>query len=96
LLVIEAKNYGELQWHNLALGKEVKLLDSFIQQSQESCEENDKWLLCVKISRQGEFVLWDPAQWNNLKYTKDYKQFHYIEYKDFWQSNSDAVKQQST
>ena len=85
-----------MQWHNLALGKEVKLLDSFIQQAQESCEANDKWLLCVKISRQGEFVLWDPAQWNNLKYTKDYKQFHYIEYKDFWQSNSDAVKQQST
>ena len=26
-MVIEAKNYGELQWHNLALGKEVKLLD---------------------------------------------------------------------
>ena len=23
LLVIEAKNYGELQWHNLALGKEA-------------------------------------------------------------------------
>ena len=78
------------------LGKEVKLLDSFIQQSQESCEENDKWLLCVKISRQGEFVLWDPKQWNNLKHTKDYKEFHYIEYKDFWQLNSDAVKQQST
>ena len=32
LLVIEAKNYGELQWHNLALGKEVKLLDRFIEQ----------------------------------------------------------------
>jgi hypothetical protein len=51
--------------------------------------------LCVKISRQGEFVLWDPTQWNNLKHTKDYKNFHYIEYKDFWQSNADAVKQQS-
>jgi len=51
--------------------------------------------LCVKISRQGEFVLWDPKQWNNLEYTKDYKQFHYIEYKDFWKLNSDAVKQQS-
>ena len=96
LLVIEAKNYCELQWHNLALGKEVKQLDTFIQQAQESCEANDKWLLCVKISRQGEFVLWDPTQWNNLKHTKDYKQFHYIEYKDFWQSNADAVKQQST
>ena len=95
LLVIEAKNYGELQWHNLALGKEVKQLDTFIQQAQESCEANDKWLLCVKISRQGEFVLWDPKQWNNLKHTKDYKEFHYIEYKDFWNLNSDAVKQQS-
>jgi hypothetical protein len=95
LLVIEAKNYGEFRWNHLALGSEVKQLDEWIKQASESCEQNDKWLLCVKISRQGEFVLWDPAQWQSLSYTKSYKNFHYIEYKQFWEQNKDAVKQQS-
>ena len=95
LLVIEAKNYGEFQWHNLALGKEVKLLDQFISQAQESCEDKDKWLLCVKISRQGEFVLWDPSKWNDLGTDKTYKQFSYIEASKFWQLNSVKVKEQS-
>ena len=68
LLVIEAKNYGEFRWNQLALGQEVKQLDEWIKQAQDSCEPQDKWLLCVKISRQGEFVLWDPTLWKNLQY----------------------------
>lgn len=95
LLVIEAKNYGEFRWHQLALGGEVKQLDEWIKQASESCEANDKWLLCVKISRQGEFVLWDPLQWQELEYTKIYKNYRYMEYKQFWENNKDAVKHQS-
>ena len=95
LLVIEAKNYGEFRWHQLALGGEVKQLDEWIKQASESCEANDKRLLCVKISRQGEFVLWDPEQWQQLEHSKTYKNFHYIEYKQFWENNKNAVKQQS-
>lgn len=95
LLVIEAKNYGEFRWHQLALGGEVKQLDEWIKQASESCEANDKWLLCVKISRQGEFVLWDPAQWQELKHSKTYKNYCYVEYKQFWENNKDAVKHQS-
>tara|TARA_Y100000590_G_scaffold372874_1_gene436220 strand:+ start:792 stop:1310 length:519 start_codon:yes stop_codon:yes gene_type:complete len=95
LLVIEAKNYGEFQWHNLALGKEVKQLDEWIKQAQDSCEDKDKWILSVKISRQGEFVLWDPTLWSDLDTDNMYKQFFYTEASKFWQLNSDKVKQQS-
>lgn len=95
LLVIEAKNYGEFQWHNLALGKDVKQLNEWIKQAQESCEEKDKWLLCVKISRQGEFVLWDPSLWADLDTDNMYNQFFYTDASKFWQLNSDKVKQQS-
>ena len=38
LLVIEAKNYGEFRWNQLALGQEVKQLDEWIKQAQDSCE----------------------------------------------------------
>jgi len=95
LLVIEAKNYGEFKWNQLALGEEVKQLDEWIRQSQESCESQDKWLLCVKISRQGEFVLWDPTQWQDLTFSKTYKTYKYITAKEFWTNNKDAIKNQS-
>ena len=95
LLVIEAKNYGEFKWNQLALGEEVKQLDEWIRQAQESCESQDRWLLCVKISRQGEFVLWDPAQWQDLTFSKTYKTYKYITAKEFWANNKDAIKNQS-
>ena len=95
LLVIEAKHYGEFRWNHLALGQNVKQLDDWIQQAIDSAEDKDKWLLCVKITRQGEFVLWDPKRWNSLKYKQKYKKYHYIDYNTFWEQNKDAVKQQS-
>ena len=95
MLVIEAKNYGEFRWNQLALGQEVKQLDEWIKQAQDSCESQDKWLLCVKISRQGEFVLWDPTLWNELKYRMIYRDYHYLDYKTFWEANKDEVQKQS-
>ena len=95
LLVIEAKNYGEFRWNQLALGQEVKQLDEWIKQAKDSCEPQDKWLLCVKISRQGEFVLWDPTLWNELKYRMSYRDYHYLDYKTFWEVNKTEVQKQS-
>ena len=51
-LVIEAKNYAEFSWANMALRKPNAQLDEWISQAQESCEPGDKWLLIVKITRQ--------------------------------------------
>ena len=94
-LVIEAKNYGEFRWHHLALKNDVKQLDEWIGQAQDSCEDKDKWLLCVKITRQGEFVLWDPMRFKDLDADSTYKQFFYTEASRFWQLNSAKVKEQS-
>ena len=95
LLVIEAKNYGEFRWHHLALKNDVKQLDEWIGQAEDSCEDKDKWLLCVKITRQGEFVLWDPMRFKDLDADSTYKQFFYTEASRFWQLNSAKVKEQS-
>jgi hypothetical protein len=95
LLVIEAKNYGEFRWNHLALKNDVKQLDEWIGQAEDSCEDKDKWLLCVKITRQGEFVLWDPTRFKGLEADNTYKQFFYTEASRFWQLNSAKVKEQS-
>ena len=73
----------------------MKQLDEWIKQAKDSCEPQDKWLLCVKISRQGEFVLWDPTLWNELKYRMIYRDYHYLDYKTFWEVNKDEVQKQS-
>ena len=93
--MIEAKNYGEFRWNQLALGQQVKQLDEWIGQAEDSCEDKDKWLLCVKITRQGEFVLWDPTRFKGLEADNTYKQFFYTEASRFWQLNSAKVKEQS-
>ena len=95
LLVIEAKNYAEFRWNQLALGQQVKQLDEWIGQAEDSCEDKDKWLLCVKITRQGEFVLWDPTRFTNLDYYLTYDKYCYIETSKFWKANSDKIKEQS-
>lgn len=95
LLVIEAKNYAEFRWNQLALGQQVKQLDEWIGQAEDSCEDKDKWLLCVKITRQGEFVLWDPTRFTDLDYDLTYGKYCYIETSKFWKANSDKIKEQS-
>ena len=93
--MIEAKNYGEFRWNQLALGQQVKQLDEWIGQAEDSCEDKDKWLLCVKITRQGEFVLWDPTRFTSLDYDLTYGKYCYIEASKFWKANSDKIKEQS-
>lgn len=95
-LVIEAKNYAEFSWPSLALNKTSAQLDDWIQQAIDSCEPGDMWLLCIKITRQGQFVLWDPNMWNMPDNGGNhYKQYVYKEYDAFWKAHSDWVKHHS-
>ena len=95
-LVIEAKNYAEFSWPSLALNKTSAQLDDWIQQAIDSCEPGDMWLLCIKITRQGQFVLWDPNMWNMPDNGGNhYKQYVYKEYDAFWKTHAEWVKTHS-
>ena len=102
-LVIEAKNYAEFSWPSLALNKTSAQLDDWIQQAIDSCEPGDMWLLCIKITRQGQFVLWDPNMWsmpylntrNGPDFVNAYKQYVYKEYDAFWKTHAEWVKTHS-
>lgn len=95
-LVIEAKNYAEFSWPSLALNKTSAQLDDWIQQAIDSCEPGDVWLLCIKITRQGQFVLWDPNMWDMRDSGGNhYKQYVYKEYDQFWKAHSDWIKHHS-
>ena len=98
-LVIEAKNYAEFSWANMALRKPNAQLDEWIGQAQESCEPGDKWLLIVKITRQGQFVLWDHQNWRmpslDIYGCNFYKHYNYMEFEEFWKTYKDSIKQLS-
>ena len=98
-LVIEAKNYAEFSWPSLALGKPFAQLDDWIQQAKESCEEGDKWLLIVKITRQGQFVLWDHRLWRmasiDVIESNTYGEYHYMDFDKFWKKHKDTIKTNS-
>ena len=98
-LVIEAKNYAEFSWANMALRKPNAQLDEWISQAQESCEPGDKWLLIVKITRQGQFVLWDHQNWRmpslDIYGCNFYKTYNYMEFEEFWKTHANTIKTNS-
>ena len=98
-IVFEAKHYANFQWNALALGKSVAQLDEWISQAQESCEPGDKWLLIVKITRQGQFVLWDHQNWRmpslDIYGCNFYKHYNYMEFEEFWKTHANTIKSNS-
>ena len=89
-LVIECKNYKEFPFHKLAFGQEIKQLDDWIKQAQGSCEKNDIWLLCIKVTHKTSFVVWefDKIQCPSAG---EYKDYQFDEYSNFWEENSNEV-----
>ena len=93
-LVIECKNYADFPFHKLAVNETIPQLDKWISQARNSCEINDKWLLCVKITRKAEFVVWNPNHFQISSYIP-YKTTNYMEYNTFWNTNSEYIKSHS-
>ena len=91
-LVIECKNYKEFPFHKLVFGQEIKQLDEWIKQAQGSCEKNDVWILCIKITHKTSFVVWDFDQ-IQCPSAGEYKEYQFEEYSNFWEENSNEVKE---
>ena len=56
----ECKNYADFPFHQLILRNDIALLDSWIDQVEhDMTSEKDVWLLFVKVTRKGQYVLFD-------------------------------------
>ena len=56
----ECKNYADFPFHQLILRNDIALLDSWIDQVEHDVtSEKDVWLLFVKVTRKGQYVLFD-------------------------------------
>lgn len=70
-LVLEVKNYADFPFHKVLTGPSPQL-DEWINEVETTSEENDFWLLCIKVTRKGWYVLFKNDNTfkigNHLKY----------------------------
>ena len=54
----ECKNYAQFPFHLLGHNHRIKLLDKWIEQVENDAKEDDAWLLFIKITRKGQYVVY--------------------------------------
>ena len=73
----ECKNYAEFPFHLLIANNSIALLNTWIDQVEHDVtDENDLWLLFIKITRKGTYVLYDTKDIDSLG--------HGVKYKKYW------------
>ena len=83
--VVEAKNYAEFPFHQLIKKNTIVLLDTWIDQVETDSSDKDLWLLFIKITRKGTYVLYDTNKLPSLKYGVKYKRFWFCDMQYFFQ-----------
>ena len=83
--VAECKNYAEFPFHQLIKKNRIALLDTWIEQVELDSEDKDLWLLFIKITRKGTYLLYDTNKLPSLEYGVKYKRFWFCEMQYFFQ-----------
>ena len=64
----ECKNYAQFPFHLLGHNHRIKLLDSWIDQVENDSKEDDAWLLFIKITRKGQYVVYNTRYLDPFHY----------------------------
>ena len=95
--VAECKNYADFPFHQLISTGRVSLLDSWIEQVEGDSEEEDTWLLFIKITRKGTFVLYPVSNGlHSLARGVRYRQYWFCEMQYFFREYKDTCERQWT
>jgi hypothetical protein len=91
----EAKNYGELDFHNFYVG--CRQLDVWLEQLITVADSNDFNILMFKITRRGKYVAVQPNQHLTfVNYTvynsKTLGQWYITDFDEFFANNSKVVE----
>lgn len=77
----ECKNYAEFPFHLLISKNSIALLDSWIKQVEHDVTSpKDVWLLFIKITRKGNYILYDT----NLLGDKLFPLEYGVKYRNYW------------
>ena len=88
----ECKNYAEFPFHQLISKERIVLLDSWIEQVEHDVtSENDVWLLFIKITRKGAYVLYPIRKLDDLQYGVRYRQYWLCDMNYFFKCYKDEL-----
>ena len=97
----ECKNYADFPFH-LLLGKNsIAQLDTWIEQVEHDVtSDNDLWILFIKITRKGTYVLFDTNLYDPKEsctecrktYGAIYKKYWFAEMKHFFKAHSKKLE----
>jgi len=90
----ECKNYAEFPFHQLISKDKIVLLDSWIEQVEHDVtSEKDVWLLFIKITRKGTYILYPISNsFFSLEYGVRYKQYWFCEMQYFFNNFKDELE----
>ena len=84
--VAECKNYADFPFHQLVKKSRIALLDTWIDQVELDSAQKDLWLLFIKITRKGTYVLYDTKKLKPLLYGVRYRNYYMCEMSFFFKS----------
>ena len=87
--VAECKNYADFPFHQLVKKSRIALLDTWIDQVELDSTKKDLWLLFIKITRKGTYVLYDTKKLKPLLYGVRYRNYYMCEMSFFFQKYKD-------
>jgi len=91
--VAECKNYADLPFHQMVHNDSIRLLDEWIGQVVHDCNhENDVWMLFIKITRKGQYVVYDTGVLDALEYGIRYKNYWFCDMKYFFDCYKDKIE----
>ena len=91
--VAECKNYADFPFHQMVHNNSIRLLDEWIGQVEHDCNnENDFWLLFIKITRKGQYVAYDTRLMDSLGFGIRYKNYWFCDMRYFFECYKDRVE----
>ena len=81
----ECKNYADFPFHLLFAKSSIARLDNWIEQVEHDVtSENDLWLLFIKITRKGTYVLFDTSVYDPKESCMECRKAYGAIYKKYW------------
>ena len=89
----ECKNYVEFPFHQLVAKDKIVLLESWIDQVEHDVtSDNDVWLLFIKITRKGTYILYLTNKLDVLPYGVRYRQYWFCGMNYFFNNYKDKLE----
>ena len=89
----ECKNYAEFPFHSLISKTTIPLLDSWIEQVEHDVRyDEDLWILFIKITRKGTYVLYPIRKLDDLQHGVRYKQYWLCDMNYFFKCYKDDLE----